>query len=141
MKAERLYESQGGPIILSQVSYKNLCTDKIDGFSFLSECTWFFLKFVLDMKWLCKVTKHLSFSSFGIDWEWIWTYGIWTWCTRKSILKMGRTNGFGTWYRCPMGHVQARWCPRSYCKHYLIFFFLFSMFTLNLSRVLFVSVL
>lgn len=39
MKAERLYESQGGPIILSQVSYKNLCTDKIDGFSFLSECT------------------------------------------------------------------------------------------------------
>lgn len=36
MKAERLYESQGGPIILSQVSNKNLCTDKIDSLFFLN---------------------------------------------------------------------------------------------------------
>lgn len=36
MKAERLYESQGGPIILSQVSSKFFCTDKIDSLFFMS---------------------------------------------------------------------------------------------------------
>lgn len=115
MKAERLYESQGGPIILSQVAGMfPVHSIFLTIVQFVGQKVCFFGPNSLNC--LINWWKFLSFLITCLtDWEWVWANWEETGWTRQILLRLGSKNGIGSWYWCTLGHVQARWCSRSYC--------------------------
>lgn len=107
MKSHNLFESQGGPIILSQVVY-------LSGFfipisSLYNSCVcWSQIPLKL-VQFSCK----LSVWSATADWEWVWATSQGTWSTGTSVRNMGCKYGSWIGHRRPMGDVQGRRCTRS----------------------------
>lgn len=128
MKAEKLFEPQGGPIIMSQVIEKTLNLVLIIFFCIMNN---FCLGLVSCIFW--ATTLKRVFSEFSADREWVWTYWVGNWSTGESLYKMGSTNGSGSWHWSPMDYVQARGCSWPNCKINLIF--LLSIFLFHFLRI------
>lgn len=94
MKAERLFHSQGAPIILSQVLFHSFPYSQ-----------------VIPANFSVSFLKLCSFRLSETDWERIraWSEGIWG--SRNSVYELGRKNGSWNGHWCPLGYVQRRWCP------------------------------
>ena len=95
MKSENLFQSQGGPIILSQV----WCSCWMCGY---------FEENAFDIRIL------MSKSHFFLDWERIRTREQGDGSCWSCIPKLGCIYGCWIGNRSPLGDVQRNWCPRSY---------------------------
>lgn len=94
MKDDKLFASQGGPIILSQV-YKLTKVVKM---------------YVVDRIWFKRIDLE------NVDWEWVWPWVKSAWTGWSLIRQLGCENG--SWFRhwSPMGDVQGRWCTWPNCE-------------------------
>lgn len=116
MKSQGLFESQGGPIILSQVLLNHFPFYCIGLLANIARQTGEINIMILVLFWFSFLFFHV-FCQIWADWKWIWsTGGVLWWCRSQELCKLGCSNGSWPQDWCAMGHVQTRWCTRSNCK-------------------------